>query len=90
MDTEFERAARGAAQRKLNEGLEARDPVRAGRRFEKRPRGTRILAVIAILCVLAIIGLAMSYVVTIPPAHILIVLMAIGVLWVWLTPKKRN
>ena len=90
MDTELERAARGAARRKLNEGLEPRDPVRDGLRIQIRDRPPRLLIAFAILCVLGLVGLAVSYIASIPPAHIWIVLMIIGLLWLLAKDNKRK
>ena len=44
----------------------------------------------AILCVLGLVGLAVSYIASIPPAHIWIVLMTIGLLWLLAKDNKRK
>ena len=90
MDTELERAARGAAQRKLNDRLEPRDPVRDGLRIQIRDRPPRLLIAFVILYVLSLVGLAVSYIASIPPAHIWIVLMIIGLLWLLAKDNKRK
>jgi hypothetical protein len=90
VDTELERAARGAAQRKLNDRLEPRDPVRDGLRIQIRDRPPRLLIAFVILYVLSLVGLAVSYIASIPPAHIWIVLMVIGLLWLLAKDYKRK
>jgi Flp pilus assembly protein TadB len=75
---EIERAMRGAANRKLNEGLEQRDSLREGMRFEKPKGAPRILIALFALAALALIGLIVSYLASVPPAHIMIVGLIVG------------
>ena len=79
---EIERAMRGAANRKLNEGLEQRDSVREGMRFEKPKAAPRILFAIFLLAALALVGLIVSYLASVPPAHIMIVALIIAFMWI--------
>jgi hypothetical protein len=87
---ELERAMRGDARKKLAAGIEPRDPVDRGRRFEKRRAVPIILIAIAVLGALTIVGFVVSYLITVPLAHIFIVLLAIGTLWLFAKGKKRS
>ena len=78
---ELQKGMRGAANRKLAAGFETRDPVARGLGFQKRPAIPRFLIVVAAFCAFLLVGLALSYLRTVPPAHILII--AIGLFWIF-------
>ncbi len=90
MSIELEKAAQAAAQRKLNAGIEPRDPVAGGLHFQQRHAAPRLLVVAAVLAVLLLIGLALSYLSTVPPTHIIII--GLGLFWVfgWRIFKRRK
>jgi hypothetical protein len=60
---------------------EPRNPVRDALRFEQRPATSRLLIIGAGLCVLLLVGIIVSYLAKIPPAHILII--GLGIFWVF-------
>ena len=90
MSIELEKAARAAAQRKLNAGLEPRDPVAGGMQFQERQTVPRWLILIAVLAALLLIGLTLSYLYTIPPSHILIIGFALFWVFGWGIRKNRR
>jgi hypothetical protein len=79
MSVELLKAMRGAAKRRLD--TEPRDPVSHGQRFEAQPRAPRLLIAVVVLSALLLIGLIISYLADIPPAHILIT--ALGLFWLF-------
>jgi hypothetical protein len=87
---ELQKAMRGAANRKLAAGVEPRDHVARGLAFQERPAAPRFLIVAAVLLVLLIAGLMLSYLAKVPPAHILII--ALGLFWLfgWRIFKRRK
>jgi hypothetical protein len=78
---ELEKAMRGAASRRLAEGIETRDPIIDAQRLSERPAASRLLTIVAVLSALLLAGVTVSYLADIPPAHILIV--ALGIFWLF-------
>jgi hypothetical protein len=78
---ELQKAMRGAANRKLAGGTEPRDEMAHGLAFQERPATPRLLIVAAVLLVLLVIGLAVSYLSNVAPSHILII--AFGLFWLF-------
>ena len=88
MDIEIEKAMRGAARRKLTAGIEPRDPVRDARRFQEQSPAPRWLIVAAGVLALLVIGLALSYLANVPPAHIVIVALLLFWIFGWRTFRR--
>ena len=90
MSIELEKAARAAAQRKLNAGLEPRDPVAGGMQFQERQTAPKWLVIVLILAALLTGGLTLSYLYTIPPSHLLIIGFGLFCLFSWGIRKNRR
>src|SRR5205807_9161944 len=90
METELEKAIRAAAKRKVEAGVEPRDPVAAGLRFEQRQAFPRNLIALIAACVLVIVLVAVSELVAIPAAHIISIGLLIGVAALWFRGKRRR
>jgi Flp pilus assembly protein TadB len=90
MSIELERAARGAAQRKVAAGVEPRDPIDAGLHFQHRQVTPLRLIVAVVLAALVLVGLVLSYLYTVPPAHILIVALVLCWLVGWGVQKRKK
>jgi hypothetical protein len=90
MSIEIEKAMRAAPQRKVNAGIPPRDPVSGGLHFQQRQAAPRWLIVAAVLAVLLIVGLALSYLYAVPPSHLLII--GLGLFWIfgWGIRKHRR
>jgi hypothetical protein len=77
---ELQRAAAGAASRKLAQGIPPRDPIAAGQQHSGPPRvATKYLYIIALISGLAVLGLALSLLTNVAPSHLL--LFAVVILW---------
>jgi hypothetical protein len=77
---ELQRAAAGAARRKVAQGIPPRDPVAAGQQLSGRPRvPTKYLYIIALISGLAVLGLVLSLLANVAPSHVLLI--AVVVLW---------
>ncbi len=87
---ELARAMRGVARRKLAAGIEPRDPISKGMRFEDRQPFPRVLITIAVLSALVLVAVVVSKLAEIPPAHIFIVAFSIALGWLWLGAKRRK
>jgi uncharacterized membrane protein YphA (DoxX/SURF4 family) len=79
---ELQRAAAGAASRRVAQGIPPHDPVTAGEQHSGRPPRvltTKYLYIIAIVCGLALLSLVLSYLGNVALSHLL--LFAVVIVW---------